>query len=213
MAYDQGPGFLTMQTIFYADARLETDDAVAEAVLDYAEKLAADGSCAIVRIPIVSHGRPAISRLLIGTGLPVAVQTGFPADDTLDGYVMTVDPFEVRRTLNSISERMKLLDRSVVAHPFSPDTIPGDPRTFAGEDRTPTSSPPTEAGDSRVEEWTETSAESSPEALAVNTTRSTARTTVGNVTRMTVPTGGVPDSDEPTAAITGAREESGDSEL
>ncbi|RWZ52407.1 hypothetical protein ELQ90_00105 [Labedella phragmitis] len=110
-----------MQTIFYANTRFETDDSVAVAVLDYAESLAVDGSCAVVRIPTVSEGMPATSRLLVGAGLPVAVQASSRVD-RVDGYDADVDPFEARRTLHDISERMGRLRQKVVARSFSLDT-------------------------------------------------------------------------------------------
>lgn len=108
-----------MQTIYYTNAKFETDDAVAAILLEYAERLASDGSCAIVRIPTVSQGLPTSSRLLIGSGLPVAVQSVPDADD-LEGYEPAIDPFEVRRAVHEIGEQMHRLDRVVVAYPFTP---------------------------------------------------------------------------------------------
>jgi hypothetical protein len=128
-----------MQTIYYANARFETDDSVAVAVLDYAESLAVEGSCAVVRIPTVSEGMPATSRLLIGSGLPVAIQAA-PGHDRGEAYDAEVDPFEVRRTLHDISERMGVLRQKVVARSFSPDTL-DDIWALAFEDVDPVGEP------------------------------------------------------------------------
>lgn len=110
-----------MQTIFYASARFETDDAVAVAVMDYAEALARENSCAAVRLPTVHQGTSAISRLLIGAGFSVAIQSEV-VDDGPDLYDIEVDAFEVQRTLHEISERMSVLRRKVAARSFSTAT-------------------------------------------------------------------------------------------
>jgi hypothetical protein len=198
-----------MQTIFYGDTRFETDDTVAEAVLDYAEKLAGDGSCAVVRVPIVSHGLPAISRLLIGAGLPVAVQTDLPGEDVLNGYVVAIDPFEVRRALNAIGAGVQLLEQRVLAHPFSADAADAElwDVSFDADLDTET---PDEERDARV---SETVADEEADDRGVILTRSGARTSVGNVTRITT-TVETPDDDETATAAEGAlEEESGDPEL
>lgn len=191
-----------MQTIFYGNARFETDDAVAVAVLDYAEKLAVDGSCAVVRIPTVAEGMPATSRLLIGTGLPVAVQAGTRAHRA-DGYETEVDPFEVRRTLHDISERMGFLRQKVVARSFSPDTTLDEIWELAFED------------DDAIGEPTprRTVPVRPSEPLAPSDVR--ARETGTNVTTMTPP---APDhenwaTDDDTADGGTAREDSSDSEV
>jgi hypothetical protein len=192
-----------MQTIFYANTRFETDDAVAVAVLDYAERLSADGSCAVVRVPTVSQGMPAISKLLVGTGLPVAIQAGTSVDDPLDGYAVHIDPFEVRRTLHEISERMHLLDQRVVARPFRPESAIDELWDLDLESAI--DAPTTGATDSS----TKRAAEATTDDLATVTTRAAFRTTSGNVTRITTST-----AEHPAEAVTRETlEESGDSEV
>jgi hypothetical protein len=197
-----------MQTIFYANTRFETDDAVAVAVLDYAERLSADGSCAVVRVPTVSHGMPAISRLLVGAGLPLAVQVGTSVDDPLDGYAVHIDPFEVRRTLHEINERMHLLDQRVVAHPFSPES--GTDESWDLDLESP------------IGGWTagaatgssaERPAEAGTDDPATVTTRSAVLTTSGNVTRITTSPAAHPADALAETDTRETLEESGDSEL
>jgi hypothetical protein len=191
-----------MQTIFYGNARFDTDDAVAVAVLDYAEKLAVDGSCAVVRIPTVSEGMPSTSRLLIGTGLPVAVQAGTRAR-RVDDYDAEVDPFEVRRTLHDISERMGFLRQKVVARSFSPDTTLDEIWELAFED------------DDAIGEPTprRSSPATSTEHLAPADVR--ARETGANVTAMTPPAADHENwaTDDDTADGGTAREDSSDFEV
>jgi hypothetical protein len=196
-----------MQTIYYANTRFETDDAVAVAVLDYAERLSVDGSCAVVRVPTVSQGMSTISRLLVGTGLPVAIQAGTSVDDSFDGYAVHIDPFEVRRTLHEISERMHLLDQRVVAHPFPAESAIDE--LWDLDIETAIDAPTTGVTDSS----TERAAEAVTDDLATVRTRSAIRTTSGNVTSITTSTNERPAEALAEADTRETLEESGDSEL
>lgn len=191
-----------MQTIFYANARFQTDDSVAVAVLDYAESLAVDGSCAVVRIPTVAAGMPATSRLLVGAGLPVAVQASSRVD-RVDGYDAEVDPFEVRRTLHDISERMGRLRQKVVARSFSLDTTLDEIWELSFEDTDP-------IGESMSRSTVSATTPASPERSTAAATRPQA--TESNVTPITAAPSERSNSDDADDAEE-SREESGDSEL
>lgn len=133
-----------MHTIHYSRLIFETDDALAVAVLDYSERLAVRGTCAVVRIPSIVDALPGTMRLLIGSGMPIATQADTRETveaagptvrtDSVDG-LRSLDPFEVRRALHEIREGVARLDHGSTAAPFSPGTSIDDLWELAlGED-------------------------------------------------------------------------------
>jgi hypothetical protein len=65
-----------MRRIYYSSGSVLTDDAIAHAVLEYAELLGKDGRADIVELPIVlSSGRAGTATLLIGPASQIASVT------------------------------------------------------------------------------------------------------------------------------------------
>ena len=86
-----------MKTIHYGQSRFDTADAIAAAVLVYAEALAIRHRFAVVDIPTVTGSGVVAVHLLIGPGIPLAAATKTdvpipgPAD-LRDEFGGTADP-------------------------------------------------------------------------------------------------------------------------
>lgn len=78
-----------MRRIYYSSGSVLTDDAIAHAVLEYAEALAKDGRADIVEVPVVlTSGNPGTATMLIGPSSQLASVTeesefATPQSDTL----------------------------------------------------------------------------------------------------------------------------------
>jgi len=81
--------------------RILTTDDVAEAVLVYAQRLAQTGSTDIVEFPSIDDGALSVCRMLLGSGIPVAVLDAATA--------LTSDVLGAERACAEISRRIATL--------------------------------------------------------------------------------------------------------
>jgi hypothetical protein len=82
-----------MQTIHYGKSEFDTADAIARAVLGYAEILTARRHFAVIDIPTATPAGVVTAHLLIGPGIPLASVTSHHHDDAAVGATVPRDEF------------------------------------------------------------------------------------------------------------------------
>jgi len=133
-----------MQTIHYGHSTFDTDDAIASAVLAYAEVLATRRRFAVVDIPTVTALGVKTMQMLIGPGIPLASITR-PDDDSQHPIAAPRDEFgrggqpttggiggigelDVRRTVRALEEGAARVRHRIVATPLDDESLIDDLR-------------------------------------------------------------------------------------
>jgi hypothetical protein len=127
-----------MQTVHYGQSTFDTDDAIASAVLAYAEVLATRRRFAVVDIPTVTALGVKTMQMLIGPGIPLASSTRLddfqpppaaPRDEFGSGGRPTADgigELDVRRTVRTLQEGAARVRHRVFATPLDDEPLMGD---------------------------------------------------------------------------------------
>ena len=126
-----------MQTIHYGPSRFDTADAIASAMLAYAEALATRQRYAVVDIPTVTPTGVVIAHLLIGAGIPLASAQQSEESDraaTRDefggeaGYLIDagIGELDVRRAVKVLAEGTQRVKDRIFATPLDGDLVTGD---------------------------------------------------------------------------------------
>ncbi|RUQ98297.1 hypothetical protein [Labedella endophytica] len=128
-----------MKTIHYNQSRFETADAIARAVLVYAEALATRQRFAVVDIPTVTRTGVEIAHLLIGPGIPIAytpalddpVLGDIPRDefagDAAAAVPIGLGELDVRRAVRALTEGTMRVRVRIAATPLDGETLLEEP--------------------------------------------------------------------------------------
>lgn len=128
-----------MQTIHYNQSRFETADAIARAVLMYAEALATRQRFAVVDIPTVTPTGVEAVHLLIGPGIPIAytpvpeesVLSTVPrnefARDAAAASPIELGELEVRRAVRALTEGTMRVRVRIAATPLDGEELLEEP--------------------------------------------------------------------------------------
>ncbi|RUQ98212.1 hypothetical protein [Labedella endophytica] len=127
-----------MHVIHYGLAHLRTADAVAIALVDYAEALSIGGRFAVAEIPTASENGAGTARLLIGPGIPL-VSTALDRVSSMDvvfdrvaepenigsssGTDDDLDPFTVRSAARRLADESARMRTPVTAHAFDSEML------------------------------------------------------------------------------------------
>lgn len=129
-----------MQTIHYGQSEFDTADAIARAVLEYAEALATRRRFAVIDIPTVTIDGVATAHLLIGPGIPLASAAARAGDsspreetprDEFGGLTgrsaMTeLSDIEVHRAVRDLAEGAQRVRDRISATPLDGDSLLDD---------------------------------------------------------------------------------------
>jgi hypothetical protein len=124
-----------MQTVHYGQSTFDTDDAIASAVLAYAEALATRRRFAVVDIPTVTALGVETMQMLIGPGIALASSTRLddlqppptaPRDEFGSGGRSTADgigELDVRRTVRTLQEGAARVRDRIFATPLDDEPL------------------------------------------------------------------------------------------
>lgn len=126
-----------MQTIHYGQSEFDTADAIALAVLEYAEALATRRRFAVIDIPTVTMDGVATAHLLIGPGIPLAAAAARPDDvppsaetarDEFGGGVgrstiVGLSEIEVHRAVRDLAEGAQRVRDRISATPLDGESL------------------------------------------------------------------------------------------